>query len=58
MLIIHVNDGWTALIWAAYGGHVGVCELLIEKGADVEAGNKDGKTALDYMPDLKNYLKK
>lgn len=29
------NDGYSALIWAACNGHLGVCELLVGSGADV-----------------------
>jgi ankyrin repeat protein len=33
--------GWTALHWAAQEGHVEVCRLLIERGADVNALTKN-----------------
>ena len=41
-----VNNGATALIWAAYQGHAEVVELLLMKGANVNARDKDGTTAL------------
>ena len=40
------KDGWTALMLAAYGGHVEIAKLLLEGGADVHAATKDGWTAL------------
>jgi ankyrin repeat protein len=33
--------GWTALHWAAQEGHVAVCRLLIERGADVNVLTKN-----------------
>ena len=38
--------GVTALSWAALLGHTEIAELLIGKGADVNARNQDGGTAL------------
>ncbi len=38
--------GGSCLHWASYNGHRRVAELLIEKGADVHARNKDGRTPL------------
>jgi ankyrin repeat protein len=32
--------------WAVHCGHVAVVRLLLEKGADVEAKDQDGRTAL------------
>ena len=45
------TDGWTPLHPASYEGHVEIVELLIGKGADVNAkvefGSFQGKTPLD-----------
>ena len=38
--------GWTALIWAASGGKLGCLELLIAKGAKLDAISNDKWTAL------------
>jgi len=40
--------GWTPLHWAAIDGHKEVAELLIAKGADVNAKSGSGDTPLDY----------
>src|SRR5438046_4098632 len=39
------KDGYTALHWAAQSGHEAVVQVLVEKGADVEAPDKYGYTA-------------
>jgi ankyrin repeat protein len=41
------NDGWIPLHYAAQKGHKEIAELLISKGADVNAKNKNGHTPLD-----------
>ena len=33
-------------MWAAYKGHLEVARLLLDKGADVNAQQKEGGTAL------------
>jgi palmitoyltransferase len=38
--------GRTALIWAAYRGHVEVCQVLLGEGAAIEAKDRSGYTAL------------
>ncbi|KAE9556049.1 hypothetical protein FO519_000683 [Halicephalobus sp. NKZ332] len=38
--------GWTPLMYAAYLGHVKVCEFLCSKGAPLESTNESGQTAL------------
>ena len=40
------NNGFTALIRAAQGGHVAVAQLLLQHGADVAAADIAGDTAL------------
>jgi ankyrin repeat protein len=40
------QDGVTALMFAANGGHLEETKLLLEKGADANARRKDGATAL------------
>ena len=37
-----MQDGLTPLHWAAHNNHVSVVELLLAKGADVEALDKVG----------------
>jgi len=39
---------WTLLHMAASGGNRKMAELLIQKGASINATNKDGKTSLHY----------
>ena len=40
--------GWTALMYAARGGHLDVARLLLERGASVNASNSKGWTALMF----------
>ena len=40
------DDGSTALMLPAQGGHEAVAQLLLQHGADVAAANNDGATAL------------
>jgi hypothetical protein len=42
------SNGWTPLIGAAFGGHRGVVDFLLEKGADIEARDNNGWSALMY----------
>ncbi len=42
------NGGFTPLMVASYEGHLDIARLLIERGADMEAKDYDGKTALDW----------
>ena len=36
------TTGWTALIWAAYKGHLEIVKVLIEANADVNQKDNDG----------------
>jgi ankyrin repeat protein len=47
---VDVNAEWggTALMSAAYYGNLDILKLLIERGANVHAVNKEGETALHY----------
>ena len=40
------DDGWTALMHAARGGHQGTVKVLLEHGANVHSENNEGGTAL------------
>ena len=40
------GSNYVVLCHAAYGGDADICRLLLEHGADVELGNKDGDTPL------------
>ena len=46
------EDGFTLLHLAVQSGHKRIVELLIAKGADVNAKNMRGATSLDYSTDL------
>ncbi len=42
------EDGRTCLMTASYDGHLDICRLLIDKGAQVEAKDRFGCTPLHY----------
>ena len=39
-------DGWTALHYAAYAGHAALVDLLVARGAKLDARAPNGRTAL------------
>ena len=43
--------GMTCLMAAAYNGHLAICRLLLDKGAQLEARNGNGNTPLHYAAD-------
>jgi len=55
---IELQDTWyggRALAWAAFGGHIDLCSLLVKKwGADPLARNKENQTAYDLVSDPEN----
>ncbi len=46
------EDGYTPLLLAVKSGHKRIVELLIAKGADVNAKDTRGATSLDYSNEL------
>lgn len=40
------QGGWTALIWASYCGHTNLANLLLDRGADINAHGNFHITAL------------
>ena len=41
-----IHSGWTPLIYAAFQGHGGIVDMLVERGADLDAQAPNGMTAL------------
>jgi ankyrin repeat protein len=39
-LCVGVQEGWTALMLAAYMGHYSTCGLLLDRGANLDAVRK------------------
>ena len=37
---VHAQDGWTPLLEAARNGHVEIAQMLMDKGANIEAMDK------------------
>ena len=40
------TGGVTPLVWASYKGQLGIVKLLLDSGANINAQDKDGDTAL------------
>lgn len=40
LMNLNLQDGWTALMWAAAWGHTGVVRALLDAKADVDAQHK------------------
>ncbi|MCX6773825.1 MAG: ankyrin repeat domain-containing protein [Candidatus Micrarchaeota archaeon] len=40
------NDGWSALMHAAYGKNAGLFNFLLGKGADIKLTDAEGRTAI------------
>ncbi|XP_062500374.1 uncharacterized protein LOC134177614 [Corticium candelabrum] len=45
---IKTEDGWTALHYACFKGHLSIVEKLLSAGCDKEARNDDGSTPLNF----------
>jgi len=43
------SSGMTGLMWASFYGHLDIVEYLVENGSNVDAQDKDGKTALIFV---------
>ena len=45
------ENGWTCLMTAAFNGHLDICRVLIDKGAQLESKDKYGGTPLHCAAD-------
>ncbi len=50
-LAVHDKNGMTPLMLAARKGHINICRLLLEKGADPSAIDCSGSSVVDYARD-------
>lgn len=46
LLLLLFKGGWTALIWASYSGFTNLANLLLDRGADINAHGNFHITAL------------
>lgn len=46
-----LGGGWTPLLLAAYRGNTAIVGRLLDRGADIQAANGDGRTALWFAAD-------
>jgi hypothetical protein len=51
------DDGWDALSYACFHGHADVARLLVAKGADVRARDKNGTVALVWAAQNSHLVK-
>ena len=57
-LVLHRRPQWTALHLAAYAGQAEIERALVEAGADVDALNDEGRTALHVALEHNNTTRK
>ncbi|MGO9121088.1 MAG: ankyrin repeat domain-containing protein [Desulfomonilaceae bacterium] len=53
---VNANSGGTALMWASYEGQLDMVRLLLGRGADINAKNQKGFTALE-LASQKGHMK-
>ena len=53
---VHAQDGWTPLLVAASNGHVEIAQMLMEKGANIEATDKVQLVANVYLLTIHGWL--
>merc|ERR1719253_1249122 len=51
---IQDKNDWTPLMFAAQQGHLNMCGLLLDLGADIECTTTHGKTAVDIAATFSN----
>eukprot|EP00731_Ephydatia_muelleri_P013345 Em0007g655a len=54
MIALHMKDGWTSLMRAAYHGRADCVRALVNRGADVNHYNNVGRTSLMYASGIGN----
>ncbi len=54
--LIEAKDvrGYTPLIWTSFGDSTDAAQLLLQRGADINAIDREGNTALIHARNLKN----
>ena len=51
-----LQGGKTSLFYAAHRGDIGICKLLVDKGADVNAGDKMQMLVSSLFIDLNAFI--